>query len=74
MFKNSIQINLIFTQSDRFFVKMTYFSSIWRIFMLGGSAKLTEGSAEPVRPKIADGSAEPARFGRTLVERKSQSF
>ena len=36
--------------------------------MLGGSAKLTEGSAEPVRPKIADGSAEPARFGRTLVE------
>ena len=34
--------------------------------MLGGSAKLTEGSAEPVRPKIADGSAEPARFGRTL--------
>ena len=35
--------------------------------MLGGSAKLAEGSAEPPRPKMAEDSAEPARFGRTLV-------
>ena len=35
--------------------------------MLGGSAKLAEGSAEPARPKMDEDSAEPARFGRTLV-------
>ena len=38
-----------------------------RFFRLGGSAKLTKGSAEPVRPKLTEGSAEPARFGRSLL-------
>ena len=33
---------------------------------LGGSANLTEGSAEPARSILAEGSAEPARLGRSL--------
>ena len=36
--------------------------------MLGGSAKLAEGSAEPARPKMDEDSAEPAWFGRTLTD------
>ena len=46
-----------------FYVKIINFSSNWpnRTF-----CELTEGSADPVRPKMAEGSAEPVRFGRTL--------
>ena len=35
--------------------------------VLGGSANLTKGSAEPARPKFAEDSAEPTRLGRSLV-------
>ena len=45
-----------------FSVKMTYF------FEVRGSVKVTEGSAEPVRPDFTEGSAEPFGFGRTLYE------
>ena len=34
--------------------------------VLGGSANLTKGSAEPARPKFAEDSAEPTRLGRSL--------
>ena len=50
------------TNFEAFFVKLTNF------FRLGGSANLTEGSAEQARPKLTKDSAEPARFGRSLVE------
>ena len=33
----------------------------------GGSAELTEHSAEHVRPDLTEGSAEPFGFGRTPV-------
>ena len=49
------------TNFEAFFVKLTNF------FRLGGSANLTEGSAEPARPKLTKDSAEPARFGRSLL-------
>ena len=49
------------TNFEAFFVKLTNF------LRLGGSANLTEGSAEPARPKLTKDSAEPARLGRSLL-------
>ena len=60
-----IGIEINFCQNKEYFVKLTNFLSI---FLLGGSAKLAEGPAEPVRPKMAEDSAESARFGRTLTD------
>ena len=55
------------TNFEAFFVKLTNF------FRLGGSANLTEGSAEPARPKLTKDSAEPARLGRSLIFRNEKN-
>ena len=62
----------------KFWIKLTNWHNIWLKFYekyhfprqndaflrFGGSVRLTEGSAEPVRPDFAEGSAEP--FGSVV--------